>query len=122
MGDGHHGWALADFLLAVRNALLFEEGDHLVITPVLPKDWTAETTVIKIQDAPTYFGKVSYTIAFGAHTGTLVVNGEWREAPSYVEWNLPFRLREAGADTGSAEIIGSAVRMPRGARRVVAIW
>ena len=45
MGDGHHGWALADFLLAVRNALLFEEDDHLVITPALPEDWTAEMNV-----------------------------------------------------------------------------
>ena len=122
MGDGHHGWALADFLLAVRNALLFEEGDHLVITPAMPPDWTFETSVIKIQDAPTYFGQVSYTIAFGARTGTLVVNGEWREAPAYVEWNLPYKLREAGADTGNAEIIGNVVRMPRGARRVVVMW
>ncbi|HEX7576860.1 MAG TPA: hypothetical protein VF430_02355, partial [Verrucomicrobiae bacterium] len=122
MGDGHHGWALADFLLVVRNALLFEEGNHLVITPALPQDWTFETSVIKVQDAPTYFGRVSYTIAFGPRTGTLVVNGEWREAPSYVEWNLPYPLREAGTDTGSAEIIGNVVRMPRGARRVVAMW
>jgi len=122
MGDGHHGWALADFLLAVRNALLFEEGDHLVITPALPKDWTFETNVIKVQDAATYFGKVSYTIAFGAHNGTLVVNGEWREEPAYIEWDLPFTLREAGADAGSAEIVGHMVRLPRGARRVVAMW
>ena len=122
MGDGHHGWALADFLLAVRNALLFEEADHLVITPALPPDWTFETSVIKVQDAPTYFGKVSYTIAFGARTGTLVVTGEWRDEPAFIEWNLPFALRQAGADTGSAEIIGNAVRLPRGARRVVVMW
>jgi hypothetical protein len=122
MGDGHHGWALADFLLAVRNALLFEEGDHLVITPALPKDWTFETSVIKVQDAATYFGKVSYTIAFGARTGTLVVNGEWRKEPAYIEWNLPFPLREAGTDAGNAEIVGNAVRLPRGVRRVVVMW
>ena len=122
MGDGHHGWALADFLLIVRNALLFEEADHLVITPALQKDWTFETSVIKVQDAPTYFGKVSYTIAFGARTGTLVVNGEWREEPAFIEWNLPFALREAGADLGNTEIIGNTVRLPRGAKRVVVMW
>ncbi|MBI4788724.1 MAG: hypothetical protein HY782_16965 [Chloroflexi bacterium] len=122
MGDGHHGWALADFLLVVRNLLLYEENDHLVITPTLPEDWTLENNVIKVEDAPTYFGNVSYTIAFGERTGTLVVNADWRDAPEYVEWDLPFALREAGTDVESAEIIGNQVRLPRGVRRVVVTW
>jgi hypothetical protein len=122
MGDGHHGWAIADFLLAVRNALLFEEDDHLVITPALPEDWTIENSVIKVENAATYFGKVSFTMAFGARTGTLVVNGDWRAAPAHIEWHLPFTLRDAGGDVDGVEIIGSAARMPRGCKRVVAMW
>jgi hypothetical protein len=122
MGDGHHGWALADFLLAVRNALLFEEGDHLVITPALLEDWTLENNVIKVEDAATYFGKVNFTIAFGERTGTLVVNGDWRAAPEYIEWNLPFALCDAGGDVDNIEIIGNVVRLPRGATRAVAMW
>ncbi len=122
MGDGHHGWALADFLLAVRNALLYEEGDHLVITPVLPQEWTVENTVIKVEDAATYFGKVSFTIAFGERTGTLVVDADWRTAPAYVEWSLPFAPREAGGEIEGVDVVGNSVRLPRGARRVVVMW
>ncbi|MBI5651465.1 MAG: hypothetical protein HZC40_13635 [Chloroflexi bacterium] len=121
MGDGHHGWALADFLLTVRNALLFEENDHLVITPALPENWTTEMSVIKVENAPTYFGNVSYTIAFGERTATLVLKAEWREQPAFIEWNLPFALRESGGD-GDVEIIGNAVRMARGVTRAVAMW
>ncbi|MBI5032896.1 MAG: hypothetical protein HZB51_20435 [Chloroflexi bacterium] len=125
MGDGHHGWALADFLLMVRNLLLFEENDHLVLTPLLPEDWTTEMNVIKVEDAPTYFGKLNFTIAFGERTGTIVVDGKWRDdALKYIEWNLPFPLREAGADTtaGNVTIVGNTVRIPRDVRRVVVIW
>jgi hypothetical protein len=123
MGDGHHGWALADFLLIVRNLLLFEENDHLVLTPILPEEWTNEMNVIKVEDAPTYFGNVSFTIAFGQSTATLVVNGAWRDdALKYIEWNLPFTLVQAGADAGNVEIIGNAVRIPRETRRVVVMW
>ncbi|MBI5302842.1 MAG: hypothetical protein HY868_11960 [Chloroflexi bacterium] len=122
MGDGHHGWAVADFLLAVRNALLFEEDKHLVITPALPEDWTAEMNVIQVRDAPTYFGNVSFTIAFGERTATLVVNAVWRDAPEYIEWNLPFTLREVGGDEDGIVMDGKTVRLPRGARRVVAMW
>lgn len=122
MGDGHHGWAIADFLIAVRNLLLLEEGNHLLITPVLPEEWTAENNVIKVEGAATYFGEVDYTIAFGERTGTLVLSGDWRQAPEYVEWDLPFSLREAGGDIEGVEIVGNAVRLPRQARRVVVMW
>ncbi len=122
MGDGHHGWAVADFLIAARNTLLLEEEEHLIITPILPEDWTFETSVIKVEDAPTYFGNVSFTIAFGERTGTLVVNGDWRTAPAYIEWNLPFPVREAGGDIEGVGIIGNAVRLPRNAKRVVVMW
>ncbi len=123
MGDGHHGWALADFLLIVRNLLLFEENDHLVLTPIMPEEWTTEMNVIKVEDAPTYFGDVSFTIAFGERTATLVINSHWRDdALKYIEWNLPFALREAGTETGAVEIIGNAVRLSRDTRRVVVMW
>jgi hypothetical protein len=122
MGDGHHGWAVADCLLAIRNLLLFEEGNHLVITPVMPKEWTRENNVIKVEDAPTYFGNTSFTIAFGERTGTLVVNANWHHAPEYIEWNLPFEPHQAGGDVDGVEIIGNAVRMPTGCNRVVVMW
>ncbi|MBI3741183.1 MAG: hypothetical protein HY257_05440 [Chloroflexi bacterium] len=119
MGDGHHGWALADFLLAVRNLLLFEEENHLVITPVMPTEWAAENNVIKVEHAPTYFGEVSYTIAFGANNATLVLNADWRAAPDYVEWNLPFVPRELGDEGSGATMQNNRVKIPRGGRRVV---
>ncbi len=122
MGDGHHGWALADFLIAVRNLLLFEEDAHLVITPITPDGWFVENNVIKVENAPTYFGNVSYTLAFGAQNATLVLNGDWRAAPEYVEWNLPRVPREIGGDTAGYAWAGKRVRIPRGGRRVVAVW
>lgn len=119
MGDGHHGWAAADFVLAVRNALLLEEESHLVITPILPQDWVLENNVVKVENAATYFGNVSFTIAFGERTATLVVRSDWRAMPEYIEWCLPFTPREAGDD---AQIIGNAVRLPRGSTRTVVTW
>jgi hypothetical protein len=119
MGDGHHGWAAADFVLAVRNALLLEEEKHLVITPLMPQDWVAENNVIKAEGAATYFGNVNFTVAFGERTATLVVRGDWRTEPEYIEWGLPFTPREAG---DGAQIIGKAVRLPPGSARTVVTW
>jgi hypothetical protein len=119
MGDGHHGWAAADFLLVVRNALLFEEDAHLVLTPALPADWCAPMNVIKVENAPTYFGNVSFTIAFGEREATLGINADWRAAPEFIEWNLPFAVRDAGADVDNIAISGNTVRLPPNATRAV---
>jgi hypothetical protein len=78
--------------------------------------------VIQVQDAATYFGSVSFTIAFGERTGTLVVHGNWSTEPAYIEWNLPFDLSEAGGDVEGVERVGHTVRLPRGATRVVVMW
>jgi len=119
MGDGHHGWAIADFLLIVRDALLFEEDAHLVLTPALPDDWCAPMNVIKVENAPTYFGTVSFTLAFGEREATLGINADWRAAPEFIEWNLPFAVRDAGSDVDNIVISGNTVRLPPNATRAV---
>lgn len=123
MGDGHHGWAAAEFVSSVRNALLFEEDEHLVLTPALPDDWVVETFSIRVENAATYFGKVGYTIAFGDHTATLVLKPEWRQPPTFVEWDLPFAIKTAGGDGGSVDLIDEhRLRVPVGVNKVVALW
>lgn len=119
MGDGHHGWAAADFVLAVRNALLLEQANHLVITPILPRDWVAENNIVQVENAATYFGKVNFTIAFGERNATLVVRSDWRNVPDFIEWCLPFTPIEAGDD---AQIVGNTVRLPRGSTRTVVTY
>ncbi len=122
MGDGHHGWAAADWISIVRNALLFEESKHLVITPALPLDWTHETLSLQVDKAATYFGEVGFTLAFGERTATLVLRANWREPPEYVEWNLPFQLKTAGGDGPGVEILNNRVRIPNNVHKVVAMW
>jgi hypothetical protein len=122
MGDGHHGWAAADWISIVRSALLFEEETRLVLTPALPADWAYETMSLAVEKAATYFGDVDYTIAFGDHAATLVLKGKWREPPEYIEWNLPFVLKNAGGDQPGVEIVNNRVRIPNHIRKVVATW
>jgi hypothetical protein len=122
MGDGHHGWAAADWISVVRNALLFEEGQHLVLTPSLPQDWTFESQSIQVESAATHFGDVSFTLAFGDHAATLVIKAAWREPPEFVEWNLPFELKESGGDRPGVELLDNCVRIASDVRKVVATW
>lgn len=122
-GDGHHGWVSADVVSFIRNALLFEENDRLVLTPALPEEWIFETASIKVERAATYFGSVDFTLAFGDHNATLVLNGKWREPPAYIEWNLPVEIKDAGGDKAGVERLDAhRVKIPANVSRVVATF
>jgi hypothetical protein len=122
-GDGHHGWAAADVVSFIRNSLLFEEGDHLVLTPALPEEWVFETASIKVERAATTFGQVGYTLAFGDRNATLSLKGKWRDPPAYIEWNLPMQVKNAGGDTDGVELVDARrIRFPSTVARVVATW
>lgn len=49
-------------LLLLRNLLLRENGDALWIGQAIPRPWLADGKEVRVEDAPTFFGKVSYSI------------------------------------------------------------
>ncbi|MEX2587808.1 MAG: hypothetical protein WD602_07455 [Actinomycetota bacterium] len=63
MGDGHHGWAAADFLSFVRNVLVRESAEgELALLTLLPQEWKGKP--IRVQNAPTHFGEVSFEVSW----------------------------------------------------------
>lgn len=104
IGDGHHGWAAADICLLIRNMLLMEEDNALIITPVVPKAWYAPGETISVSKAPTYFGNINYSIKADKNkTFTLTLANNYTEQPRCIEWNLPFTILEATVDGKKAE-------------------
>jgi hypothetical protein len=111
IGDGHHGWAAADFVIVCRNMLLMEEKESLVITPLVPKEWFKDGKTIVVKNAPTYFGKVSYTISIKGKTVTLDLNTKYSHHPENIEWDIPLSISKVitkGIKVEGQKLIGSA--------------
>ncbi|HUT94693.1 MAG TPA: hypothetical protein VMY37_34875 [Thermoguttaceae bacterium] len=60
-------------LRLLRNMLVREEGDRLVLAQAAPQHWLADGKQVAVLDAPTRFGKVSYTIDSHADGGRIAV-------------------------------------------------
>lgn len=60
LGDGHHGWAAAEFLSFVRSMLVRETPDGLALFSMIPERWYGQG--VEIHDAPTRFGTVSFAL------------------------------------------------------------
>ena len=106
-GDGHHGWASAEWLMLVRAMLVHESARRLVITPALPQDWLAQSGHIALENAPTRFGPLNFRLEWdGKGTARLQLNTTWRTPPGSIVWKLPHKIHSAHAD-GKATACGT---------------
>lgn len=104
-GDGHHGWASAEWLMLARLLLLDDlaPGDTLHVTPALPQEWLQREGQISVKDAPTRFGPLNYSLHWNdsGETLHLDLHPQWRTPPRHILWSLPGTIREARADMRS---------------------
>ena len=83
MGDGHHAWAAAEWLMITRNAFLREEGDRLVVGGGLLERWLADGSRLSFGPAPTRFGTASVLVEHATDWAgwCITVSGHWFEEP-----------------------------------------
>jgi hypothetical protein len=90
MGDGHHAWASAEWILMIRNMFVREEGDRLILASgVLPEWLTEGNNPVSFGPAATSFGTLRLEIASTAGRAEIRWSGEWREAPPRIEVRVP---------------------------------
>lgn len=103
MGDGHHGWAAADFLSLVRAMLLREVDDEIALCSMLPTAWRGRD--LAVERAPTHHGLVSFSLRHRRDATVLT----WELAPH--EEGARVRVTAPGLDPGwsSGDPAGEAV-------------
>jgi hypothetical protein len=115
VGDGHHGWAAADFLNLVRNVLVREvpagwaaDGDPggLALCTLFPREWLGFG--VEVRDAPTHHGMLSYALRWHGERPALL----WELRPH--AGTGPVRLTAPGLDASwsSTETSGEALLAP----------
>jgi len=57
-----HNWTGSELYLMLRDALLFEKGDELVVGAGILPEWLGDGKTVRVQNAPTHFGRVSYEL------------------------------------------------------------
>jgi len=103
MGDGHHAWASAEWVLMIRNMFVREEGEHLVLASGIFPEWLEAEGPISFGPAPTSFGEVRVEILRRGRRAEVQWNGSWRGAPLRIGVRLPgFTAVDASAGQGSA--------------------
>ncbi len=120
-GDGHHGWASAEWLLLVRALLLREGCGELSITPAFPESWLTTAGSISVAAAPTSFGSLSYNIEWddGGQTLCLDLEADWRSRPSSFKWHIPGVPANMDAVGIAVGANGTDIEIPADSRQLI---
>jgi hypothetical protein len=70
-----HGWSSAEFFLLLRDALMFEDGEKLILFAGIPADWFTNPAGILIRDLPTHFGRCTVEYSFNGKGASLMLTG-----------------------------------------------
>jgi len=71
-----HGWAIAEMWLLLRDSLVYEDGDRLVLLAGVPPDWLTGAGPIEFDNLPTHFGPCSLSYTVSNSEATVRVGGE----------------------------------------------
>lgn len=84
MGDGHHGWAIAEFLSLVRDFFAYEDGDVLNILRFIPKSLYGKR--FEARNMRTKFGDISIVLDYKDGRPSVELEGDFSLAiPKYVK-------------------------------------
>lgn len=112
-----HGWWAAEYVSLLRNMLVREQGNDVVLMSAVPRAWLAPGQTISVSNAPTLAGRVGYTLR-GTPTGAQLT---WRAnlvPAAKLLWQVPAAATSVSATGLSADKRTIALRGATGSLTV----
>ncbi len=119
-----HGWFAARTIELVRNMLVREEGDVLHLASCLSPQWVGSGDVIRLKNAPTTFGSVSFVMRSRKDGADIELVTKWRQAPKTLTLHVPFfvKLDSAMVDGKRVSVRGEELSISPKASRITLNW
>lgn len=103
MGDGHHVWASAEWLLMQCNCFVREERGQLILGSGVFPAWLAQAESIHFGPALTTYGPISITITPEEEQVVVSWAAEWRNMPHDIQIRLP-GMKPVTADAATRSV------------------
>jgi hypothetical protein len=120
-----HGWFAAEYRTLLRNMLVREQGNQLHLLSVISPAWIGKGRTIAVRQAPTYFGRVAFTLD-QPQDGTAILhfNAAFTAPPANLVLHLPWfvSLQSATADGKPVHDTDGAITVPATTRTIELHW
>lgn len=121
-----HGWCAARFNEFLRNMLVREDTEkpQLHLASALSPLWLQKGKEIRVENAPTDFGPVSYRIDATSAGAEVGIQSNWRQAPDELIFHVPWFLKvtEAKADGHPVEVKDRQIHLSSTIQHLSLTW
>jgi hypothetical protein len=102
MGDGQHGWAVAEWVMMIRNLFVREEGNRLIVGSGLFVEWFDAEEDIYFGPTLTPWGPITVRIVRPASGPLVSIDAHWHGDRPRVDIEVPGFARLSDVDCTSA--------------------
>jgi hypothetical protein len=87
IGDMPHTWVGSDFINAIRSMFIYENefDESLVLAAALYQDWIDSPNGMSVENLPTYYGEISYSIVKKDNTYSFNISGDVKLPPNGIK-------------------------------------
>jgi len=120
-----HGWFWSRYIALIRNMLLREDWDEtLHILSAVPAEWAKVGNKIGVKNAPTHYGKFSFTETIREDGADIKFKANYHVPPKALILHLPYfaEVSKIEVDGKEKEIEGTSVRLPVNTKQVKLFW
>ena len=121
-----HGWCAARYNECLRNMLVREDMGEPVLhlASALSPEWLLAGRKVRVSQAPTDFGPLSYTIEATANGATVRIDPQWRHAPRALRFHIPWflDLKSATGDGKPVAAVDRVLELPATAKVLDLKW
>jgi hypothetical protein len=82
VGDVPHTWSAAHYVLHLRDILLREKDDRLILFSAIPQEWLDNGEIIELKNAATYFGAIDIKLESHAQDKYLLLTINSKTPPA----------------------------------------
>ncbi len=109
IGDMPHTWVGSDFINAVRSMFVYEDefDSSLVLGAALYKDWINSPSGMSVENLPTYYGAISYSIKSSENNYKIKLYGDVSVPPGGINLKNIFRDKIPSAVTVNGNSINT---------------
>ena len=91
-----HGWWAAEYVTLLRNMLVREEGNGVMLMSAVSPSWLKPGQVVAVREVPTTFGTVAFTLRTTGTGATLTWRSSLRSGTT-LSWPVPAGVRSVHA-------------------------
>ncbi|WP_443938509.1 chitobiase/beta-hexosaminidase C-terminal domain-containing protein [Pedobacter sp. MW01-1-1] len=119
-----HGWLAARYIEYLRNMLVREEGNDVHLLSAISPEWAKRNDEIRVNEAPTYYGNVSYTVQFSKNTLVMKMANKLSMNGGKVFVHIPWFIRanDIKVDGKTVQALDNTLEIAPDTKEIVITW